>query len=537
MSHKQITGSSRKLLSLFDSVNPNRTFLILVGLLILVVLAFHFETLTRYPAVFIDESWNANAAWNWSRTGVNFDPIHSGTLDQVGYEWLRRSNLGTLPWVLFFSMAGTGLFQARLVSYIFGILLLVAVIIVGSRIYSVKTGFLAALFVSLSAPFLVSAHYARQEIVLIAVILFLFALSIWAFKQNRLWPHFLSGLILGLTIDIHQNGLLFFLGFAGLHLFNYGLGLLRKRETWFWGCGTLVGLIYFLFAHIFPNPNAYFFYLNMNDVLLQSTTGMTHAPPILSMNLQILLESARGELGRLRFYENSLDFALIISSIVFIAFRKQKYDWTILGFLLITCISFTLIQGSKVYFYDILVFPFYFILVAETLVSLLYDDQAKSLQKLFVLCLTAAFIVNGARHMVREVNQNRDYDYYTITNEIEALLRPSDRILGSPTWWLGLVDYDYKSAFMLSHYFYFSNLSLEESMERIAPTILIVDETFYSLFENIDTSAPNFNGDKKLSVREAEGFIACCTEELASIDTSQHGNLIIYRVVNTEWTR
>lgn len=518
--------------------NPKIIFLALIGFLVLVVLVFHFETLTRYPTVFIDESWNANAAWNWSRTGVNFDPIHSGTLDQVGFEWLRRANLGTLPWVFAFSAAGVGLFQARFVSYIFGILLLAAVIVVGRRSYRLETGLLAALFVSLMSSFLVSAHYARQEIILITAMMFLFALSISAFESNRFVLHFLLGLGLGLSVDIHQNAILFFPGFACLYLVGYKLQILRRRETWLWAAGIFVGMMYFLLVHVFPNPSAYFFYLKMNDVLLQSTTGMTHAPPLLSMDLQTLIRSARGELERFRFYENSLDFALIAASLAFIGFRRQKYDWTFLVFLLATYVSFTLVQGSKVYFYNILVFPFYFILVAETLTSLLFDDQAKNLQKLFALCLILAFVMNGARHMVREANQNQAYDYYSITSEIKPFLRPEDRILGSPTWWLGFTEYDYKSAFMLSHYFYFSDLSLEDSMARIAPTILIVDETFFSLFENIDPSMADAGEDKKLSVSEAQSFIDCCAEELVSVYSPQHGgDVIVYRVVHTEWTR
>ncbi|MCC6300284.1 MAG: glycosyltransferase family 39 protein [Anaerolineales bacterium] len=488
--------------------------------------------------MFIDESWNANAAWNWSRTGVNFDPIHSGTLDQKGYEWVRRPNLGTLPWAVVFLIAGAGLFQARLVSFIFGLLLLSAVILLSHKCFKISTGLLAAVFLALSKPFLVSAHFARQEIVLITVVLFLFALSILAFEKDRLWLHFLLGLGLGLSVDIHQNAILFFLGFASLYLYQYRWQMVRKREAWVWVAGLLCGMLYFLGVHVFPNPSAYFLYLSMNDVLLQTTTGMTHAPPILSMDLSALLRSARGELERFHFYENSLDFALIAASLIFIGIRRRKYDWYFLVFLVAAYASFTLVQGSKVYFYDILIFPFYFILMAETLASLIFDYPSNRLQKLFALCLAFAFIVNGARHMLRESKANSGYDYYAISNEIKSVLRPDDRILGSPTWWLGLTEYDYKSAFMLSHYFYFNGLPLAESMPRVAPTILIVDETFFSLFESVDPLAVDAGGEKKLSASEAEAFIDCCTEELLSIRVPQHGgDVIVYRVVNTAWTR
>jgi 4-amino-4-deoxy-L-arabinose transferase-like glycosyltransferase len=527
MINAYLLNTYQRLRSRLEKADSKVVFLALVGVLIVILLAFHFKILTRYPAVFIDESWNANAAWNWLRTGVNFDPIHAGTLDQVGYEWLRRPNLGTLPWVLAFKAAGLGLFQARLVSYIFGILLLATVILVGDRSHKVATGYLAALFVALSTPFLVSAHYARQEIFLITVIMFLLALSIWAFEHNRLWPHFLLGLGLGIATDIHQNAILFFLGFFSLYLSAYKLQVLRRRELWLWVAGVVVGVTYYLGVHVFPNPSAYFFYLDLS-------TDNSYTPPILSMDVSVLLQSVRGEIARFQFYENSLDFALVAASVVFVAFRRQKYDWAYLGFLISTFASFALIQKSKVYFYDILVYPFYLILIAESLASLVFDAQAKRLQRVFALSLTLAFVINGARHVVRQADDNRNYEYYSITNQIRSALRPNERILAVPTWWLGLTDYDYKSAYMLSQYYYFNDLSLEEGMKRISPTVLIVDQAFWTLFESPENASERL---RTLPLSQAERFIACCTEELLSINSPQHGNIIVYRVVNTEWTR
>lgn len=514
--------------SRLERINRRSVFLILMGAGIAFSLIFHYETLTQYPTVFIDESWNANAAWNWVQTGVNFDPIHSGTLDQKGYEWLRRSNIGTLPWVIAFSVGGLGLFQARMVSYLFGVLLLAAVIFAGRKAFRLETGVLAALFVSLSAPFLTSAHYARQEIFLVAVMMFLFAFSIWAFEHSRWWPHFILGLGLGMSTDIHQNAILFFLGFLVLYVSVYRFQVLRRREFWLWVGGVLVGVMYFLAVHILPNPSAYFFYLSLS-------TDNSYAPPILSMNIGTILQSARGELQRFHFYENSLDFALLVASGVFIALRRQRYNWAYLGFVVATFASFTMIQASKVYFYDILVYTFFLMLVAETLASLLFEVQATSLQRIFILCLTVAFIFNGARHMTRIANENRGYDYYALTNAIDSVLQPDDRILAVPTWWLGLTDTDFKSAYMLPQYYFFNRLSFEEAVQRISPTVLIVDEGFWNLFVN--SEIPTSERTRTIPLSDVRPFFDCCTEELLVIPSPQHGNIIVYRVINTEWTK
>ena len=59
---------------------PQRLSRIIAVLLILatvLIMISHLVFLTSYPQVFIDEPWNANVAWTWLKTGVNFDTIHS----------------------------------------------------------------------------------------------------------------------------------------------------------------------------------------------------------------------------------------------------------------------------------------------------------------------------------------------------------------------------------------------------------------------------------------------------------------------------
>ncbi|MFN3333496.1 MAG: hypothetical protein ACK47M_13395, partial [Caldilinea sp.] len=63
------------------------------GMVALIALALVFSraTLTQYPINFIDEGWFSNSAWNWIVNGVPFDTMHTGPLDQYGFEWVRRN--------------------------------------------------------------------------------------------------------------------------------------------------------------------------------------------------------------------------------------------------------------------------------------------------------------------------------------------------------------------------------------------------------------------------------------------------------------
>ncbi len=72
---------------------------------------------------------------------------------------------------------------------------------------------------------------------LAAVIMTVFGLALFSFERERWWAHFLTGLVLGLAVDIHQNALMFMPALAGLYFVNYRSQLFRKRGTWLCAAG------------------------------------------------------------------------------------------------------------------------------------------------------------------------------------------------------------------------------------------------------------------------------------------------------------
>ena len=105
------------------------------------VVVVHLIFLTRFPTVLIDEPWYSNAAWTWLKEGRNFDTMHAGGRDHVVWPYI-----GNLPLVASFATFGLGLFQGRFISWLFGIVLLIATVLAGSKLYSRSSGFLAAFF-------------------------------------------------------------------------------------------------------------------------------------------------------------------------------------------------------------------------------------------------------------------------------------------------------------------------------------------------------------------------------------------------------
>lgn len=507
-----------------STLNGGQGLLVLIGFAVVLVMLTHLFSLTSFPPVFIDEPWIANAAWNWLQTGIHFDAMHSGTLDQFGYEWVRRPFIGDGLWSVTFSILGLGLLQARLVSWIFGILLLGVLVSVGRRSYGWMTGLLAAFLLSLSLPFLVASHYARLDIVLAAIVMAAYLFALKALDEDRWWAHFLAGLLLGLSLDIHQNGLIFAIGLAALYLSTYRLRFLRKRGSWLCALGGLVGVAYYLIVHILPNPDAYF------DLYSFHMTGV-QKPPVMALSLRSLLASACGEFGRYDFFTNNLTLALVGASIAYLLARHSKSDRRLLVFVGTTLAGFVLFVGNKTSLYAILFYPFFMLMIAEAFVSLMREGQRPNRGRVFAGGLLALFLFSSAWHYVSPLQQSQKYDYYAITDRIEGMIPLGARVMGLPNWWLGLAGYDYRSSLNLTFRHIYSGQSLHEALAADRPGILIVDRDLRALL--VAEGAPPLEGAReyyKLPRQEFESFLAQRGEKLLEFTDSWHGDFEIYAI-------
>jgi 4-amino-4-deoxy-L-arabinose transferase-like glycosyltransferase len=336
-----------------------------------------------------------------------------------------------VPWLVSFSIIGLGLAQARIVSAILGGLLLVVIIAIGKQNYSLLTGVLSALLLALSPTFTQASHYVRPDIFLAFVVTLGYCVGIIAHNGEKSWAHLLAGLLFGISLDIHQNALLFTLGFAVLYLVKYKLAILRSKGAWLFTFGWLLGILYYLIAYVFPDPQNYL-------KLFEFELGGSHQLPILQDGILGLLTSIRQEVGRFHFYDNNLDFAVIGASIAFLAIRRTQADRRLLLFCGAVFAGFVLIVGNKHDVYAILLYPFLMLMVAETLISLTRTTSASLAQRVFSVAMIFLMLINGAQHLERPIGQHWNYDYYSITERIRTVIPSGARIMGLPTWWLGL---------------------------------------------------------------------------------------------------
>jgi hypothetical protein len=201
--------------------------------------------------------------------------------------------------------------------------------------------------------------------------------------------------------------------------------------------------------------------------------------------------------------------------------------------------GFVLLVGNKMDHYAILFAPFLFVMVAETLLSITGNREQPRSQRVFGAAVLILLLFNGVIHFARPVSQHREYDYDAITERIASVIPENARVMGLPTWWLGLASYDYRSSLNLTFYHVQNEFSLTKGLETDRPDILIVDNGLKDLL--VDKGYFPMNPDirrvwrdpsivYRLPLHEFEAFLNQRGEMLLSFSDPWHGEIEIYLI-------
>lgn len=498
--------------------------LLTTGAALIISLVF----LTRYPVVFIDEPWYSDVAWNLVTRRVNFDTMHTGALDQWPASWVRWPLIGNLPLATSFMLFGLGLFQARLVSWILGVFLLGAVFALTTRLYDSITAALSVLLLSLSAPFLQASHYVRVDIFLAFAVMSALCLYVLGSESKKRLPFFATGLLFGLSLDIHLNALPMGLALGVYHVYTFRKAVFRERSTWLLVAGAAIGAAYYFALHVLPNPATY-------ATLSRAWQGTTHLPPIASLDPLELARSFLHEIGRYHFFENGLEFALIGASFFMLLIRRTRSDSFLLAYLGTAFAFFVLLIENKHDVYAILLYPFMMISVAAAVVDLVRRTARTRIEATFVVALLVFSLTSAGVRYLRPMINNRAYDYYAVTQSIKAVIPSDSRVMGLANWWLGLADYDYRSSLNLTYYHFYNGYSLTQGLAADRPDYLIVDSGLRGLLvdDGYFPPGPGFE-IYKLPRQEFEEFLTLRGTKVREFSNRWHGKFEVYRI---DWNR
>ncbi|MCB9449953.1 MAG: glycosyltransferase family 39 protein [Anaerolineaceae bacterium] len=494
-------------------------------LAIIVTMGIHLFTLTKYPSIFIDEAWISNASWTWLKTGVNFDSIHTGALDQFGYEWVSRFFVGEAPYLVSFSLFGLGLFQARLVAWTFGVVLIFATIQVSRRTYGLTTGLLASLFLVLSLPFLQASRW-RQDVMLTAFAMLALWLALVALQDDRLWAHFLAGFLLGVGMDVHQSAILFIPALAVLYLAYYGKNVFVKRGTWVVAVGGALGIAIFLAIHVLPSSETYSKLMSFNFV-----SGAEAEFPV--AHPLTLPASLLGEFKRYGFGRNLPEFGLIIAGVLWLLLRHRKRDIFVLLFTGTIFADFVLLSGNKTNLYAIHLYPLFLLIVAEFFISVLWRIKLQRAIQVVMALLLIGYVVNSASQVHEKITSIPEYDYNAVTVKLRETILPGSRVMAMPVWWFSLPDYDFRSSLLPTYYGYFNNYDLVESLETIRPDYIVVDEFQRQLLVDSETDVlPPGMDIYKVLRQPFKDFLAEHGQMILNYPDPFFGLITVYAITN-----
>jgi 4-amino-4-deoxy-L-arabinose transferase-like glycosyltransferase len=494
--------------------------------LLAVTLATHLWSLMRFPPPFVDEAWLASRAWSFIQTGQAFGPLDHGVLDRFEGYWTFYPWLPVWIQSLAFRLSREpDLLLLRMVSLLFGFVLLFAVYAIGKRLYGKWLGLLAVLLVCISWPFFYSAHLARYDIMTAALGFSAIALYVNS-QRERTWVGLVSGLCIGLAFEIHPHSAIYGAAIVALYFLHFRWSMFRRRHFWSFLVGIGIGLVFYALLHMAPYPRTY-------SALNQLVFTKSHIPPILTLDPEIILQALSG-MGMLLVAVKLALIPIIVWAAVALMRRHSEADKTLLVLNAALIAGVTLLFRNKVAYYAIMFTPAIDLMVGAFLLQSLQQPWYGRFRDYARATLIWVFCILTIVHTLSALRMDSWKAYQEAQGFINQAVQPGDSIMSSQTFWLGLHEHDYYSWESLIHYQrYAPGSTLEDALEELRPDILIIDRHL----NNFISDEPGESGYAKhlhLQRTEIEGFLSHNATLIGMLAIDHYGPIRVYRIAWSE---
>lgn len=400
---------------------------LIIVVLFLFYIAINLATLCKFPALWRDDVYMSDPAWQFVQNGS----FSSGIGFPEGL--VIYGGIYVMSLALIFKLFGYGLYQARIVSFLSGLFATLFVYLIGKKLFDRKVGLMAAVLFILSKQFLINSHWARQEMLLTLFITI--AVYLYLSARDRKSLFFFCGLVASLSADVHPNGFMLPIVFGTLFLFDYKLKIFKQTGFWFYLGGVIVGILYWLIIHIIPYPALFW----QEWSILKSAYNL----PLLSgKNLIGLLNwEAERYIKYFKYiwvgekYFNILEISLFLIALIFGARRGLKSKKIILIIILTFIFSFSLLIAHKSVFYLVYLYPFFMLSIASF--SYHSNSQLKILLgRVMFLSLIFIYIFQNGYRLI-EFRKNNHHKYL---ENLKSFITPGCAVAGQPTWWYGFYN-------------------------------------------------------------------------------------------------
>jgi hypothetical protein len=480
------------LLPRFLTADLGRTLDLAVVALVALYVVILMPGLTRWPPLINDEGREANLFWQAARVDPDAERMNA----HRGFSTWGNGGLQGATAAAIFRVFGLGVFQARLTSLVWGGLLLLVVYWLGRRWWNRQVGLAATALLAISNPFLVATHTLRPDVQVVVIVLGALLLaerSLDAPARRPLVFAFLGGLLLGLVVDTHPNGLAFF-PLVGL-VFPLRQGwtvFLRRREAWVFGLGIVAAALYYLAIRFLPDPAGFI-------AGLTYWVGVDKAPPAARESgglLARLLAMAHNEYLRYTDYfaEEPLELGVVVLGLaggLWMALRGSYPARLIWLGLLFACLFFVVAVSTKSRYYMLLTYPLYMLLLARVLErtsiwlarrgavrpgrQLVLGSGLLAAFTLAVLIWPMKLEERAWDNFIQARRYRAGQEYTQLTSQLGELAGPGARILAPPVYWIGLAQHPYIDIFVFERLHRQYGMTAAQFLDEVRPDFVITD--------------------------------------------------------------
>lgn len=401
---------------------------------IFLVMSYQAYAIGRIPAFPTDDDGAYAAAsyqiWQTGKPGVAGYKEVAG----MGRDIYVLGHIGSAAQGIAMKIFGVGITTALLPSFIIGLAALALVFMIGCQLWNVTTGLMAALLLSLSGVFFNAAHSARPDLL---VTLFLL-LGIWlAASASIEKPYrrlFFSGLVMGLSGDVHPNGFLL----APLPLVFW---LLLRRPAWktlwrvvlMYGAGGFIGIVYWLARHYLPQPEDFRRQSSLHGMTTHGVKILDHGMfGAIGAELQRYLNwfwNARG-------HRHLLEGLFVLAGGAFLLWRGGRAGRAIVGSWLVLFLIAAALMSNSFGWYLIFAWPFFALWMARAIALI----EIKWLARAVAATLIAAYFVNlGLWHW----KASQEVPLQSRLSELRAIIPADAPVFASAGLWFAFWDRDY----------------------------------------------------------------------------------------------
>jgi 4-amino-4-deoxy-L-arabinose transferase-like glycosyltransferase len=494
---------------------------VMLSLLLAAAAVFNGLTLLNYPATFIDEGWNGSRSWSLLQTGHTLAGVDGSEYQQLDWAWL-----GPAIHAAAIQLLGLSLTTVREVSFLFGLVLLVVMFKIGASLHNKRTGLFTVALFSVSLPFFYSSHMARYDVIVAALGYGAIALQLSEARSGATgWRglpirSLLGGLLIGLSLDIHLNILIFVPVIGLLYLWDSRRAILKSIPFWVFILGLACGVLFYVAIHMLPYPES------VVEVPRLGNFG-GRAPVLFRADLALWFDALLGTLRQ-------LDLRLVpvfLLAIVALVRRGSISDKRVLLVFAAVFLSHMLITSYKTYHYAIIVAPAGTLLVAASL-DMLFRRPLRATRWSFAqTALVVGIVVVTGVLNIWTVWSASNVGYNETTEKMRQTIPDGASIMAAATYWFARPYQPYVNFDRLEFYGQrYPGSSLEDAFAHYKPDYFILDG-FIEYFLTDDPKV--LNGEHLFPVLPKSDMWRILEERgtlLTQVETEPYGTVRIYKM-------